>query len=225
MTLTEAMSQLQALGDEKVRKMNLRNSAGDAQFGVKMGDIRKIAKKIRADHALALQLWATGNLDARFLAVLVIKPAALSTTELDALVRSNDFPALADWLSSYVIKAHPEKERLRQAWMQDTHPFAARAGWSLTTERILKSLKGLDLDALLDRIEAAMPGAPAPAQWTMNFALAHIGIHHPARRARALQIGETLGVFRDYPTSKGCTSPFAPLWINEMVRRSELAAT
>jgi len=56
-------------------------------------------------------------------------------------------------------------------------------------------------------------------QWTMNNCLAGIGIHVPEHRERALAIGEKLGVYRDYPVSKGCTSPFAPIWINEMVRR------
>jgi 3-methyladenine DNA glycosylase AlkD len=55
----------------------------------------------------------------------------------------------------------------------------------------------------------------------MNNTLAAIGIHHPEHRARALAIGEALGVYRDYPTPPGCTSPFAPIWIGEMVRRQE----
>jgi len=46
-----------------------------------------------------------------------------------------------------------------------------------------------------------------------------IGIHFPQHRTHAIAIGETLGVYRDYPVSKGCTSPFAPIWINEIVRR------
>jgi 3-methyladenine DNA glycosylase AlkD len=63
-------------------------------------------------------------------------------------------------------------------------------------------------------------GSAAPeVQWTMNFCLAGIGIHFPKHRKRALAIGEALGIYRDYPVSKGCTSPFAPIWINEMVRR------
>ena len=63
-------------------------------------------------------------------------------------------------------------------------------------------------------------GSAAPAvQWTMNFCLAGIGSHFPKHRKRALAIGEKLGIYRDYPVSKGCTSPFAPIWINEMVRR------
>ncbi len=62
-------------------------------------------------------------------------------------------------------------------------------------------------------------GAEPATQWTMNNALAAIGIHHAEHRARAVAIGEALGVYRDYPVSKGCTSPFAPIWIGEMVRR------
>jgi 3-methyladenine DNA glycosylase AlkD len=73
--------------------------------------------------------------------------------------------------------------------------------------------------ALLDRIESEMGNADPAAQWTMNACLSGIGIHFPKLRKRALAIGEKLGVYRDYPVSKGCTSPFAPIWINEMVRR------
>lgn len=64
-----------------------------------------------------------------------------------------------------------------------------------------------------------MPGAAPEVQWTMNYCLAGIGIDFPELRQRAITIGETLGIYRDYPVSKGCTSPFAPIWINEMVRR------
>ena len=102
--------------------------------------------------------------------------------------------------------------------------MAARAGWSLTAERVAKKPEGLDLDALLDRIEAEMASAAPEPQWTMNSTLAAIGINHPAHRARALAIGEKLGVYRDYPTSAGCISPFAPEWIGEMVRRQETTA-
>jgi len=53
----------------------------------------------------------------------------------------------------------------------------------------------------------------------MNSALDQIGIQFPELRDRAIAIGEKLGIYRDYPVSKGCTSPFAPIWIEEMVRR------
>jgi 3-methyladenine DNA glycosylase AlkD len=219
MTLKETLKQLESLGDEGIRAHYTKNGAGDNLFGVKLGDLRVLAKKIKTDHDLALALWKTGNIDAQFLATLVIKPKSLSADEMDGMVRSVTFSRVADWLISYVVKQHPDKESLRQGWMTAKDQWAARAGWSLTADRVEKSPEGLDLPALLDRIESEMGKAAEEIQWTMNYALATIGIHHSKHRKRAIAIGEKLGIYRDYPVSKGCTSPFAPIWINFMVSR------
>jgi 3-methyladenine DNA glycosylase AlkD len=218
-TLEEILRQLESLGDESVRAHNAKNGAGDNQFGVKHGDIRLLAKKIGSDHELALSLWETGNVDAQLLAILLIKPKDLSAKEVDRLVRSVTIPWVADWLNNYVVKQHTDKETLRQEWLATDDRWAARAGWHLTAERVAKNPEGLDLPALLDRIESEMGDADSAVQWTMNSTLAEIGIHAPKLRKRAITIGEKLGVYRDYPVSKGCTSPFAPIWINYMVSR------
>jgi len=126
---------------------------------------------------------------------------------------------VADWLIAYVVRQHPDKEALRQVWMAADDRWAARAGWDLTAERVAKSPDSLDIPALLTRIETEMADAKPEVQWTMNNTLATIGIHFPKHRKRAIAIGETLGIYRDYPVSKGCTSPFAPTWINFMVSR------
>jgi 3-methyladenine DNA glycosylase AlkD len=219
MTLEETLRQLESLGNADVRAHNAKNGAGDKQFGVKLGDIRVLAKKINADHKLAMSLWETGNIDAQYLAILLIKPKDLSAKEVDRLVRSVTFAWVAEWLNSYVVKHHPDKETLRQEWMATDDRWAARAGWSLSAERVVKNPDGLDLPALLDRIEKEMGAAAPEVQWTMNSCLAEIGIHFPKHRKRAIAIGEKLGIYRDYPVSKGCTSPFAPIWINFMVSR------
>ncbi len=219
MTLEETLAQLEALGTEKVRALNTKRGAGSHQFGVLLGDIRTLAAEIKTNHELAIALWETGNLDAQLLAVLLLRPKALSGDELDRMVRAVRFVQVADWLNAYVVRKHPDKETLRRAWMTTEDPWAARAGWDLTSERIAKRPEGLDLTALLDRIEREMANAAAEVRWTMNFCLAGIGIHFPEHRDRAISIGETLGIYRDYPVSKGCTSPFAPIWINEMVSR------
>ena len=219
MTLNETLAQLESLGKERVRAQNSKSGAGTNQFGVLRGDVRKLAAKIKNDHELAIQLWATGNIDAQFLAILLIKPKDLSKDEVDGMMRSIDFVQVADWFISYIVSKHPDKESLRQGWMTDDDPWAARAGWALTAERISKSPDGIDLPALLNRIESDMKEAAPEEQWTMNNCLAGIGIHFPEHRHRALAIGEALGIYRDYPVSKGCTSPFAPIWINEMVSR------
>lgn len=219
MTLNETLKQLKALGDAKVLAQNAKRGASDNQFGVKLGDIRALAKKIRTDHELALSLWESGNVDAQFLSTLLIQPRNLSVKEMDRMVRSVSFVQVADWLNSYVVRQHPDKETLRQKWMAADDRWLARAGWDLTSERVGKSPDGLDIPALLTRIESEMASAKPEVQWTMNSTLATIGIHFPNHRKRAIAIGEKLGIYRDYPVSKGCTSPFAPIWIDAMVSR------
>jgi 3-methyladenine DNA glycosylase AlkD len=223
-TLEEAMQQIESLGDAKVRAHNaksgpLGSGAGDNQFGVSRGDLRKLADKIKTNHELALALWKTGNVDAQFLAALIIDVKRLSAEELERMVKSTTWMWVADWFYSYVVKQHEGKEALRQKWMTSNDRWTARAGWQLTAGRVAKSPEGLDLEALLDRIEKEMPAAAPEVRWTMNMCLAEIGIHNPQLRKRAIAIGEKLGIYRDYPVSKGCTSPFAPIWIGEMVKR------
>jgi 3-methyladenine DNA glycosylase AlkD len=218
-TLKETLSRLQELGSEKMRMQNKKSGAGDNQYGVKHGDIRTLARKIKSNHKLALSLWETQNIDARLLAILIMDPKALSLSEMEGMVLSEKYTIVADWLTSYVVKLHPDKEALREKWMFSTNTMAARAGWSLTSERIARNSDGLDIVSILVRIETEMPGASPEVQWTMNFALAHIGISFPDYRERAISIGEKLGIYRNYPVSKGCTSPFAPIWIKEMVSR------
>ncbi|MGV3722576.1 MAG: DNA alkylation repair protein [Actinomycetota bacterium] len=218
-TLAGALEALELCGHAKVRELNARNGAPENQFGVRMGDIRTIAKSIKINHNLGLELWASGNVDAMLLATLVMKPKLLSEEDLERMAASVTYTQLADWLMTHIIKQHPGKEALRQRWMEASHPMLARAAWSLTAERIAKNPEGLDLVALLDRIEREMAGAPAPAQWTMNFSLAGIGIEFAEHRQRAIDIGERLGLYRDYPCSKGCTPPFVPIWVREMVSR------
>ncbi len=219
MDTKQAMARLEKLGDEKRRAFNAKRGAGDNQFGVKTGDLRKLAKEIKIDHDLGLSLWETGNADAQMLAILIVRPADLDAKQLARMVKEGTCEWVADWLASYVIKKHPAKESVREPWMKSKDAMTKRAGWGLTSERVAKQPEGLDLGALLDRIEKEMPKAAPQAQWTMNTCLANIGIYHEEHRERAIAIGEALGIYRDYPVSKGCVSPFVPITISEMVSR------
>ncbi len=166
-----------------------------------------------------MELWDTENIDARLLATLIIDPKKLSHDDINMMVKSEKFVQVADWFYAYVIKLDPDNESLRKAWMNSADVMCARAGWSLTSGCVTRNPDVLDLPAILGRIESEMAGAAPEVQWTMNSTLAQIGIHFPEYRNRAIAIGEKLGIYRDYPVSKGCTSPFAPIWINELVRR------
>ncbi|THA26770.1 DNA alkylation repair protein [Streptomyces sp. RKND-216] len=219
-TVNEVMAELAGLEDPKTRRVNEKH--GD-DHGVKLTTLRALAKRLRTQQELARELWRTGDTAARLLALLICRPKAFGRDELDGMLREARMPKVHDWLVNYVVKKSPHAEELRVAWFADPDPVVASAGWALTTERVAKQPEGLDLPGLLDTVEASMKDAPDRLQWAMNHCLAQIGIEHPEHRARALDIGERLGVLKDYPTSPGCTSPFAPDWITEMVRRREEA--
>ncbi|MEU5890385.1 DNA alkylation repair protein [Streptomyces sp. NPDC047461] len=215
-TVAEVMAELAGLEDPKVRQVNERH--GD-DHGVNLGKLRALAKRLKTQQELARRLWETDDTAAKLLATLVCRPKAFERDELDTMLRTARTPKAHDWLVNYVVKKSPHSEELRQAWFADPDPVVASAGWALTTERVAKKPEGLDLESLLDVIEADMKDAPDRLQWAMNHCLAQIGIDHPEHRARAIDIGEQLQVLKDYPTPPGCTSPFAPAWISEMVRR------
>ena len=88
MTVNEILARLKSLGDDARRAHITKAGAPDNQFGVKLVDIRAMAKKLKTDHNLALKLWDTGNVEAQLLATLIIKPKSLAADELDKLTRS-----------------------------------------------------------------------------------------------------------------------------------------
>src|SRR4051812_39813153 len=214
--LAGVMTELAELEDPRIREVNARH--GD-DHGVNLGALRALAKRLKTQQDLARDLWATGDTAARLLALLICRPKAFDRDELDVMLREARTQKVHDWLVNYVVKKNPHAEELRLAWFADRDPAVASAGWALTTERVARKPEGIDLPGLLDIIEAELKDAPARLQWAMNHCLAQIGIEHREHRARAIDIGERLGVLRDYPTPPNCTSPFAPVWIAEVVRR------
>ncbi|MFC3997531.1 DNA alkylation repair protein [Nocardiopsis sediminis] len=217
-TAAEVLAELAELEDPKVRRVNEKH--GD-DHGVNLGKLRALAKRLKTQPELARRLWETGDTAARLVAILICRPKAFERDELDAMLRAARVPKVHDWLVNYVVKKSAHAEELRTAWSADPDPVVASAGWALTAERVAKKPEGLDLTGLLDVVEAEMRDAPDRLQWAMNNCLAQIGIEHAEHRGRAIDIGERLEVLKDYPTPPGCTSPFAPIWIMELVRRRE----
>jgi 3-methyladenine DNA glycosylase AlkD len=215
-TVEQLLAELSALEDPRMRAVNEKH--GD-DHGVNLSAVRAMARRLKTQQELARDLWATGGTPARLLSLLVCRPKDFGHDELDTMLREARVPKVHDWLVNYVVKKSPHAEWLRVEWRADADPVVASAGWALTGERVVKNPQGLDLDGLLDEIEAEMKEAPDRLQWAMNTTLAQIGIEHAGHRERALAIGERLEVLKDYPTPPNCTSPFAPLWINEMVGR------
>ncbi|NQD41941.1 DNA alkylation repair protein [Glutamicibacter halophytocola] len=219
-TVAEIQQALAELEDPKARAVNERH--GD-DFGVNLGKLRALAKALKTNQDLAQKLWETKETPSRLVALLIAKPRSFTLEQLQAWSKEASTPKVQAWFLSYIVKKTKLLEELREVLMRENDPVQLAAGWELTAHQVAKDPGRLDLPGLLDIIEDQMLDAPDRLQWAMNTTLAHIGIEHAALRERALAIGEKLQVLADYPTSPGCTSPFAPIWINEMVKRKAQA--
>lgn len=220
MSFEEVYAQLEAWGAENVRKIYAKQGAGENQFGVLRGNLRGLAKKLKTNHPLAMQLWATGNADAMILATMLMDGKQLSATEVEGMVQPLTYATLVDELMFNAVASAPCAEELIQRWTASPDELTGRAGWNLLIARVMRDeTEGLDLDAILAAVEAEMKDAPERKQFAMNRCLVEIAVRIPEHRARCIEIAERLGPLDDRPVPKGCTSSYAPEWIAAVLKR------
>lgn len=213
-SVAEILADLEARGLEAFRKVYRKQGVGDKVFGVKMGDLRAIAKPLKKQHDLGLALWDSGWYEARVLATLLLDPRRVSEADGIRLMESCDSAAILDKLTGNVLAESPDAAALRERWLDAPDPLLGRAGWNLMTEAVERDKQGeLDLDALMATIERELPEAPRPKKEAMNMCLVMIGVYHPAYTDKAIAAGERLGRWDDRPIPKGCTSSYPPEWI------------
>lgn len=222
MSFENVFAQLEACGSESARKMYARHGAGDNQFGVTLGNLRGLAKKLKTNHGLALQLWATGNADAMILATMLLAPEQLSAKEIERMVKPLTYHKLIDELVYNVVAKTSCADELRTRWMDSPKELVGRAGWNLLIARILnRDTDGLDFDSILEKIEAEILSAPKRKQESMNRCLVEIGCRIPEFTQKCLDLRERLGRFDKTPVPKGCTSTYAPEWIAAVLKRKK----
>ena len=218
-TLAEIEAQLKALALPAFHKVYVKQGVGDRVFGVKMGDLRAMAKPWKRQHALAQALWDAGWYEMRVLAAYTFDPRQLDEAACVRLAESCDSTAVLDKLTDNVLAETPVAAQLRARWLDSDDPLLGRAGWNLMTDAVQKDKQGaIDLAALMAKIEAELPAAPRPQKEAMNQCLVMIGVYHPAFTEAAIAAGERLGRWDDRPVPKGCTSSYPPEWIPAAIR-------
>lgn len=196
MTLDEAMAALEALGSENTRRLWRNHGAVEPMFGVKVGDMKSVLKASGKDHALALALWETGNVDARYLAALMCVPSQLSVDALDAWARSAKSPMNVEYSVPWVAAESGRAWPVAQAWIDDPSPTVQAVGWATVASWVaLTPDDALDLaalTALLERVRTGLRGAPNRVRAVMSQAVAAIGIYVEPLRSLAIAVGEAV---------------------------------
>ena len=222
MTETEVMQQLRSLGKEQTVKTYRRHGVRGDAFGVSYGDLGKLKKRIKVDHALAVALWRTGNHDARVLATMVADPAALDEKTLDAWVRDLDSYPITDAFAGLAAQS-PAARRCMERWMNAGDEWVERAGW-LVLARVAQDERALsdpELATYLPIIEREIHTRKNRVRDAMNSALIAIGIRGAPLRERALAAAARIGPVDVDHGETNCKTPDAAEYIRKTVAHRE----
>jgi len=198
--------------------------------GTKMGDIKKVGGEIKKDHALAMELWSTGDFQARLLATLIFDKKLLTQAIIDQLAADLTTHELAErnniseWLLANQLLKDAKLTALVESWEKNPSPTLRRLFWYHQarlrwTGQALKKPPA-NSAALVATLEKSMAREVPEVQWTMNFCACWIALHEDALRPRCLKLGEKLGLYKDDMVSRNCTPAYLPEFLRvEIAKR------
>lgn len=191
-----------------------------------LGDLRKIAKEIKKDHPLAMELWSTGGFMPRQLAILIMDKKLLTRELIDKLDKDmqghplKERNQLIDWLMANQLAKDKKTIALMESWENSPSPLQRRLFWYYQARlRWMGQTPPPNSEYLLSAIEKRIEGEQPEVQWAMNFTAAQIGIFVPELRARCIALGERTGLYKDQMVSKNCTPDYLPEFIAMQVEK------
>ena len=196
--------------------------------GTKLGDIKKRGKEIKKDHVLAMDLWSTGDFTPRLLSTLVFDKKLLTQEVMDQLAADisehdeDERNQLTDWLLANQLQKDKDTKALLLSWEKHSSPILRRLFWYYQARLRWTGQSPPDnTDSLLDSLESDMRKAPPDVQWAMNFCAGQIGVHQPEFRARCIELGKKLELYKDDPVARNCTPSYLPEFIRIEVAKRE----
>jgi 3-methyladenine DNA glycosylase AlkD len=187
--------------------------------GTKLGDLRAIAKEIKKDHQLAMELWQSKHFFARQLAILIMDKKLLTEAAIDQLVddmsqhNSNEKLQLIDWLMANQLTKDKKTLAMIECWNTSTIALKRRVYWYYQGRLRWMGQMPPHGEELLSAIEKQIANEAAEVQWAMNFTAGWIGIYEKKLRNRCIALGEKTGLYKGKMVSKGCTPDYLPEFI------------
>ncbi|MCE7995668.1 MAG: DNA alkylation repair protein [Roseivirga sp.] len=190
------------------------------QDTTKLGDLRKIAKTIKKDHELAMELWQTGEYFPRQLANLIMDKRLLSQELIDQLDKDiqehepEERNQLIDWLMANQLSKDKKTIALMESWENSSSALQRRLFWYYQARlRWMGNTQHTNTEALLTSIEVNLLKENPDVQWAMNYTAGQIGKWQEEYRTRCIAIGEDTGLYKDEIVAKGCTPSYLPKFI------------
>lgn len=217
MTLEETMAALEKLGSPQTRRIYAAHGASGACFGVKIGDLKSVAKKVpkekEARQRLALALYRTGNLDAMYLAGLLADGAAMDRKTLEAWAKSARCPMISEYTVPWVASESPLARELALSWIDSKEESIAAAGWNtwsgIVSMRPDEQLDRKEIERLLRRVVKELPKAPNRVRYCMNGFVIAAGAGVASLLDAAKAAARAIGTVEVDMAGTGCKVPDA----------------
>lgn len=220
MTTESILEALESMGSAQTRKTFARHGAPANMYGVKVGDMKGIVKKIKKDHALSLSLYATGNPDAQYLAGLIADEKKISKADLQAWAEGSTWYMISEYTVPWIAAESPYGWELGLEWIESDQERVASAGWNaLGCWLSLQPDAAIDHDAvsaLLDRVAATIHSAQNRVRYCMNTFVIQVGSYYLPLLDKAKAVAQGLGTVKVDLGDTACKVPSAPEYIQKV---------
>ncbi len=223
MNVKEVMASLEKMGTAQTKKTFLNHGAVEPFFGVKVGDMKSIVKKVKKDYELALGLFATGNSDAMYLAGLISDPAKMTKKDLQNWAENASWNMISEYSVAWTTAESPFALEMAHKWIKSKEEKIACAGWntyasylSITEDSLLDKN---DIKSLIDHVAKNILASPNRVRYCMNAFVISAGGYVPSLTAHAIKIAEKIGGVTVDMGGTSCQVPSAVTYIEKMVAR------
>ncbi len=223
MTAAEVMKDLERLGSAQTKKTFVRHGCPEPFFGVKVGDLKSIVKKVRTDTPLARELYRTGNSDAMYLAGLIADGRELTRKDLQEWVRKASWGMISDYTVAWVAAESPHGWELALEWIDAREDKISSSGWSTLSSIVsVREDRDLDLKALeklLARVAANIHSAPNRPRYAMNGFVIAVGSYVKPLTPKALEAARKIGTVEVDMGDTSCKVPPAAEYIRKVIAK------
>ncbi|HUF34542.1 MAG TPA: DNA alkylation repair protein [Gemmatimonadales bacterium] len=202
----EALEWLERRGSARTRDEMLTRYGITAPkaFGVSVGTIQQLAKRLGRDHALAAELWETGWYEARMLTAWVDEPARVTAAQMDRWARDFDNWGICDTLCFHLFDRTPHAWRKVEQWSRRREEFVKRAAFALLASLALHDKAAGDEPFLraLALVERAAADERNFVHKGVSWGLRVVGRRNPALNEAALEVARRMAASDEAPARR-----------------------
>ncbi|HEY5773313.1 MAG TPA: DNA alkylation repair protein [Chitinophagaceae bacterium] len=226
MTTEQIMKELEKKGSESIRKIFLNHGAKGPMFGVKVGDLKVIQKKVKKDHQLAMELFGTGIYDAMYLAGLIADESKMSKKDIQQWAERSPSHGISEYTVAWVAAESDYGWELGMKWIDSPKETIASSGWNTLSGVIaMKPDNELDIaliKKLLQRIVKEIHSAPNRVRYTMNGFVIGVGGYIKELTKEAIEVSKKIGDVYVDMGGTACKVPSAPDYIKKMEAKGSI---